>query len=141
MSLTHRFSVSVAGAVIDDQGRFLCIKRRDNGNWEPPGGLVEPGETLLEAVIREVAEETGYVVVPDGVCGVYQNMKRDIVSVVFRCTVKGGQAQSTAEAEVVQWWNAASVQSLMDEAYAVRLLDALEPHRVSARAHDGFQLF
>lgn len=140
MSETHRFSVSVAGAVIDDAGRFLCIKRRDNGHWELPGGLVEPGETLIEAAAREVVEETGYLVVPDRVSGIYQNMKRDIVSVVFRCSVIGGEARQSGESADVQWLDSESVQRRMDEAYAVRLTDALEANLVSARAHDGIRL-
>ena len=140
MAETHRFSVSVAGAVIDDQGRFLCIKRRDNGHWEPPGGLVEPGETLIEAVEREVREETGCTVKAGPVSGVYQNMTRDIVSIVFRCEVvyrlADGQAKSPTR---VRWLTADEVSKLMDEAYASRLLDALRDP-VIVRPHDGENL-
>ena len=56
----YRHSVSVAGAVIDDEGRFLAIQRRDNGKWEIPGGILELGETPEEGVVREVLEETGW---------------------------------------------------------------------------------
>ena len=52
-------SVSVAGVVVDAQGRALLIQRRDNGKWEPPGGVLEREETLPEALQREVLEETG----------------------------------------------------------------------------------
>ena len=41
MSPAPLHSVSVAAAVIDDHGRALAIRRRDNGHWEPPGGVLE----------------------------------------------------------------------------------------------------
>lgn len=42
---TPKHSVSVAAVITDDQGRALLIQRRDNGHWEPPGGVLELGET------------------------------------------------------------------------------------------------
>lgn len=53
----------VAGIVLlDNEGRVLLIRRGDDGNWCIPGGVVEPGETIEEAAIREVLEETGLIV-------------------------------------------------------------------------------
>ena len=54
-------SVSVAGVIVDAQNRALLIQRRDNGKWEPPGGVLEREETIPEALQREVLEETGLV--------------------------------------------------------------------------------
>ena len=57
---TPRHSVSVAAAIFDDSGeKVLLIKRRDNGNWEPPGGVLELDETIEDGLRREVREETG----------------------------------------------------------------------------------
>ena len=56
MNYTH--FVSVAGLVSNDNGEILLIKSPRRG-WEYPGGMVEPGETAEEAVIREVQEELG----------------------------------------------------------------------------------
>jgi ADP-ribose pyrophosphatase YjhB (NUDIX family) len=47
------------GAVIDDGGRVLLIRRADNGRWALPGGALAVGETPAEGVLREVLEETG----------------------------------------------------------------------------------
>ncbi|HUF32376.1 MAG TPA: NUDIX domain-containing protein [Acidimicrobiales bacterium] len=56
------------GAVAVDDGRLLLIRRGHGpaqGDWSVPGGRVEAGETLAEAVVRELTEETGI----EGVCG------------------------------------------------------------------------
>ena len=64
--------VPAAFAVVrDDIGRILLCRRADTGNWEIPGGSVEPGESALGAVQREVEEETGVVIVVNGVSGIY----------------------------------------------------------------------
>lgn len=77
---TPLHSVSVAGAVIRDDGRFLAIRRRDNGTWELPGGVLELDETPEDGVVREVREETGILVKVDRLTGVYKNMARGIVA-------------------------------------------------------------
>jgi ADP-ribose pyrophosphatase YjhB (NUDIX family) len=52
-------------AVLDDEGRLLLIYDEDHGSWVVPGGTVQPGETLREAVVREVREESGVDIVPE----------------------------------------------------------------------------
>ncbi|SDY69182.1 ADP-ribose pyrophosphatase YjhB, NUDIX family [Micromonospora pattaloongensis] len=57
--------------VVDDEGRILMQRRADSGNWSLPGGTMEIGETLADAVVREVREETGLDVETTGILGVY----------------------------------------------------------------------
>lgn len=133
-------SVSVAGAVIRDDGRILAIKRRDNGNWEPPGGVLELEETPEEGVAREVFEETGINVEVEQLTGVYKNMSRGIVALVFRCKPADGEAQPSSEAAAVNWFAPDEATEHMAEAYAVRLLDALSPNAPHSRTHDGKRL-
>ena len=52
-------TTAVRGFIVDDHGRLLFIRRRDNGLWGLPAGAMELGETVLDALKREVKEETG----------------------------------------------------------------------------------
>lgn len=64
--------VPVAAAIIRDaEGRVLLQRRRDNGRWGVPGGIIDPGEAPAEALIREVLEETGLLVRPQALIGVF----------------------------------------------------------------------
>jgi 8-oxo-dGTP diphosphatase len=65
------------GAVIVEDGRVLLIRRGQSpllGEWSLPGGVLECGETLREAVIREAREETGLVVETREMLGVYERI-------------------------------------------------------------------
>jgi len=142
MTPATRHSVSVAGAVVDEAGRLLAIRRRDNGRWEPPGGVLELGEVLHDGVRREVLEETGLDVEPDALTGIYQNIPRGIVAFVFRCHAIGGQLGPSIEASEVAWLTPNEITDRMAEAYSVRLLDALTPNggQPHLRHHDGIHL-
>lgn len=84
-------------AVIEKNGKLLLVKR-GNPPFEAahalPGGFVETGETVEEAVVREVEEETGLRTAVTGLLGVYSDPERDprghTVSVVFKLAVRGG---------------------------------------------------
>ncbi|MEA3020742.1 MAG: 8-oxo-dGTP diphosphatase, partial [Actinomycetota bacterium] len=68
------------GAVAIDDGRLLLVRRRNEpgmGSWSVPGGRVEPGETLQEAVVRELAEETSIEGVCMGLIGVAERIGDD----------------------------------------------------------------
>ena len=97
------------GAVIFDGARVLLQRRDDNGRWGLPGGAVEPGESVREALVREVREETGLEVEPLRLVGVYSDPANHqivtypdgnvihYVSVVFECAVRGGTLACGAE--------------------------------------------
>jgi 8-oxo-dGTP diphosphatase len=139
MSDTPKHSVSVSGIVIDEQQRVLVIRRRDNGHWEPPGGVLELDETFEEGVRREVFEETGVTVQVGPLTGVYKNLTRRTVALVFRCTTNDTPAAETDEAREIRWMTRDELSAAMDPAYAVRALDAFEP-APHVRAHDGVNI-
>lgn len=135
-----RHSVSAGAAVIRNDGKFLAIKRRDDGAWVQPGGIVELEEDPRDTVVREVLEETGVRVKAGELTGVYKNMKRGVVSMIFRCSVIGGDPRPTAEAVEVAWLTEAEVGERMADAFAVRLFDATADDRPHVRLHDGENL-
>lgn len=138
---TARHSVSVAGVITDDDGRALLIRRRDTLHWEPPGGVLELGESIEAGLRREVREETGLTVEAAGLTGVYKNMARGIVALVFRCNVVGGQLMLNDEVSGFQWATPEEVKAMADEAFAIRVLDALANQPVPAvRHHDGVHI-
>ena len=61
------------GAVIDDAGQILLIRRADNGKWAMPGGGLEVGETPAEGAVREVLEETGVYCQAVSLVGVFDS--------------------------------------------------------------------
>ena len=127
--------------VIDEDGRALIIQRRDNAHWEPPGGVLERNEAIADGLLREIKEETGLAVEPVALTGVYKNMSRGIIALVFRCRAIGGELTENEEVTGFQWVRKNDVKSIMPEAYAVRILDAFQPQAVPAvREHDGMKL-
>ena len=135
---TARHSVSVAGVITDDDGRALLIRRRDTLHWEPPGGVLELDEAIEAGLRREVREETGLTIEPVALTGVYKNMARGIIALVFRCKTVSGHLTLNDEVSGFQWATAEEVRATADEAFAVRVLDALANDPAPAvRQHDG----
>ncbi|MGW6850318.1 NUDIX hydrolase [Streptomyces virginiae] len=137
---TPLHSVSVAGAVVREDGRLLAIRRADNGTWELPGGVLELTEAPEAGVRREVLEETGIEVQVQELTGVYKNTTRGIVALVFRCEPTGGTERTSEESTAVAWLTPDEVAAQMSEVYAIRLLDALDEAGPHVRSHDGRQL-
>jgi mutator protein MutT len=124
------------GAVILHGARVLLIRRGQaplKGQWSLPGGVVEAGETLHEAVAREVREETGLTVDVGPVVEVLDRITRDAagrveyhyVIVDYVCRPIGGTLACAADAEDARWVQA-------DELADYELTDAVR--RVIARA-------
>ncbi|MFC5137674.1 NUDIX hydrolase [Actinomycetospora rhizophila] len=139
MADTPKHSVSVAGIVVDDQDRVLVIQRRDNNRWEPPGGVLELDETPDEGARREVLEETGVRVVVERLTGVYKNMSKGIVALVFLCRPEIGIPVTTDESRDARWITLNEVDLSMSPAFSVRVRDAFSDE-VSVRSHDGHDL-
>jgi 8-oxo-dGTP diphosphatase len=103
------------GAVIVEQNRVLLIRRGTApllGEWSLPGGVLECGETLREAVIREAHEETGLTIETGEMLGVYERVIRDdegrvryhYVLIDFLCRPVGGSLNAGSDATDVRWF-------------------------------------
>jgi mutator protein MutT len=130
------------GAVLVHQGRVLLIRRGTEpmkGRWSIPGGLVELGETLHQAVIRETREETGLEVEPLALIEVLDRIHREgariryhYVIADYLCRLTGGELLAASDAAEVRWveraeWNAPHVSnpgSLNLDPITVRVLEA-----------------
>ena len=125
------------GAVVVDQGRVLLVRRGTEpmkGQWSLPGGLVELGEPLLAAVVREVREETGLMVEPvelvellDRIHRQGERVRYHYVIADYLCRVAGGQLQAASDADAARWaeraeWNSHS--ALQIDPITARVIEA-----------------
>lgn len=106
---------SVTAIVSDHAGRLLMVHRTDNDLWSIPGGAMDVGESISDAVVREVKEETGFDVRVTGMVGIYTNPShvmayddgevRQQFSVCFITELLGGQLRTSTETSEVQFVN------------------------------------
>ena len=88
--------VSAATIVLNDQKEILLIKGPIRG-WEMPGGIVEEGESLRDAAIRETKEESGIDIKVLKFCGVFQNVNKSICNTLFLAKPTGGTLTTSPE--------------------------------------------
>jgi 8-oxo-dGTP diphosphatase len=110
--------VGVGAVIVEhhrDDNRVLLIRRGQPpllGEWSLPGGVLECGETLREAVVREAREETGLLVETGEMLGVYERMIRDdekrvryhYVLIDFLCSAVSGDLKAGSDAADVRWF-------------------------------------
>ncbi len=125
------------GAIIVHEGRVLLVLRGTEparGRWSIPGGLIEVGEALAEAVIREVREETGLQVEPLELVELLDRIHRDgdrvryhYVIADYLCRVVGGTLHAASDADAARWveraeWN--SNGAIVLDPITVRVIEA-----------------
>lgn len=120
------------GAVVVHEGRTVLIRRGKEpmyGRWIVPGGTVELGETLEQACVRELREETGLEVRPLEVLTVFDRIERhgdDVryhyVIVDYLCSWVGGELQAGSDALEAAW---ASREELKDYNLPAKALEVI----------------
>ena len=86
---------------VTDDGRVVLLRRGiepGKGWWAQPGGFLEVDETVTEAAIRETFEETGLVVKPDEIIGLYTRLEAAVVVLAFEAQVVSGEFRTNPEA-------------------------------------------
>lgn len=114
---TRKVNAGVMAVIFSETANTILLHHRtDNNMWSLPGGALDFGESLVEAVKREVLEETGLVVEPTKFIGVYSDPKQfvfrypdgnEVHSVVtaFRCAVREGTlVRRNNESQDAQWF-------------------------------------
>jgi len=111
------------GAIIIEDARVLLVKRVHppiQGQWSIPGGVLEVGELVREAAVREAREETGLIVEPGELLGVYDRVLRNeekrvqyhYVLIDFLCRRVGGELMAASDAAEVRWFTRDELPSL-----------------------------
>jgi 8-oxo-dGTP diphosphatase len=111
------------GAIIIEAARVILVKRRHpplQDEWSIPGGVLEVGELVREAAIREAREETGLTVEPGELLGVYDRVLRDAdkrvqyhyVLIDFLCRRVAGDLAAASDAAEVRWFTREELPAL-----------------------------
>jgi 8-oxo-dGTP diphosphatase len=121
-SASFRIAVS---ALIFEEGRVLLAHRRDIDWWNLPGGGMEVGETVDEALCREVAEETGLEVEVEQLVGVYSKPQKQEIVLTFRCHITGGTLTATEETRECRYFAPDALPTNTLPKHRQRIEDAL----------------
>jgi ADP-ribose pyrophosphatase YjhB (NUDIX family) len=108
----------VAAIIEDDQKRILMVREAEPehfGLWNQPAGHVDPDESIEEALVREIREETGYVHVRiDGIARIYYFVEENMLRMVFKASVLDGETVSLADDVLeARWLTRDEVEELM----------------------------
>ncbi len=127
--------IAVNALVFNDKGEVLLAKRTDNGLWCIPGGHMDLGETLSEACVRELYEETGLKAETVRLIGIYSDTKGSLhiaqglewhtVRVSILCRVTGGDLRPSEETSEIRYFNVGQLPPLITD-HARRIQDAFQ---------------
>jgi ADP-ribose pyrophosphatase YjhB (NUDIX family) len=113
---------SVTAIVPNERGELLLVHKTDNDLWALPGGGMDVGESMADAVVREVKEETGIDAEVTGLVGIYSNPNhvmayddgevRQQCSICFTTRMPGGQLATSSETKEVRFVDPADLAAL-----------------------------
>ena len=131
----------VGAVIFDDQGGVLLEHRSDNGWWGLPGGAVDIGESVSEAVVREVKEETGLTVSIKRLVGIYSDPALhtiaqypdgnvvQYVSILFECEYVHGELRISGESTDIGYFAIDGLPPNTLPGHRIRVHDALTKTR------------
>ncbi len=108
----YQNSKPCVGALVVERGKLLLVKRAKEpfkDYWDIPGGFLEAGEHPEIGVKREIHEETGLLIQPGDILGIFMDIYGDsgepVLNIFYTATVIGGQARAGSDATHVQWFD------------------------------------
>jgi ADP-ribose pyrophosphatase YjhB (NUDIX family) len=126
--------LAVNALVFNEKGEVLLAKRTDNGLWCVPGGHMELGETLAQACVRELFEETGLQAQVVKLVGVYSDTENSLhirqglewhtVRVSFLCKITGGTITPSEETSEIRYFDVKNLPELITD-HRKRIRDAV----------------
>lgn len=142
-----RVAPAVFAITRDPAGRLLLVRRADTGNWEPPGGHLEVGETAAAALVREVYEEAGVIVAAGSVAAVISDPEhvlaypergevlQQIAVYVHATPVHGHPRPDRGEISDAAWWTLDQLDALPIHPGIRARLDAILADPATAALH------
>ncbi len=118
-----KFRIAVYALIFEDE-KVLLAHRRDIDWWNLPGGGMEAGETVEEAMRREVLEETGLEVQVGKLIGVYSKPLKQEIVITFRCFPTGGLLTETEESRACRYFNPDDLPTNTLPKHRQRIVDA-----------------
>lgn len=132
MEKNQQFPRVAVGAVIIEDKKVLLVKRSNppaQGLWAIPGGKILPGETLQDALKREILEETGLQIIADDVVHVFDVIERENGKIVFHyviidfaCRILSGKPAAGDDALEVRWFCAKDLEKVNVSSKTLELL-------------------
>ena len=136
VSKAQQIRPSVSAVILNERRELLLQRRSDNGQWGLPGGSVEIGESVTEAIKREVQEETGLLIEVMRLVGVYSEPKLQVVrypdgrvvhfiNTCLECRIVGGQLRTCPETLELAYFEPATLPQMLVPLHQIRITDAL----------------
>jgi ADP-ribose pyrophosphatase YjhB (NUDIX family) len=137
---------TACAVVTDDQGRILLARRAGEvfrGYWDLPGGFLEEGEHPLDALRRELREETGLEVEPESLIGIWMDRYGDAVdahatlNLYWRARVVAGEAGAADDVSELRWFEPDSLPPAEETAFHIaEVLAAWRTEDLASRSNE-----
>lgn len=136
---------AAAVALFDNTRKLLLLRRRDNDKWTLPGGTLEFGESLADCAVREVEEETGFLITIVALVGTYTDPNvliaysdgevRQEFTFVYHGEVEAGALRIDDESHEANWFALDSIDSIpLADSQRRRLVD-LKEYMLTGKTH------
>lgn len=124
-------TIGAFAVIFDEDDRVLCVRANYGSRyWTTPGGRVEKGESPTDTLMREVLEETGYIIEPGELIGVYAKPYRDDIVLSFRAQVISREPWNpNEEISDARYFKVDALPDKISSVARKRIIDARDNHK------------